>query len=178
MADQWGSIILATDGDGPGASLRRDLAVRLGAHRCKWVQYPKGCKDLNDALRQYGERGVQATIQRAQPLQIEGYFELDELPTIDPPRAHETGIVGLLEHYKLRLGDFTVITGVPGHGKSTLINEICCRMAEKHGWRTVFASFEQVAQTDHRRALRAFYAKKLEKLMSPDDMGKADAWIR
>jgi twinkle protein len=118
------------------------------------------------------------TLQRAQPLQIEGYFELDELPELDPPRAFETGIVGLSEHFKLRPGDFAVITGVPGHGKSSFINEVCCRMAEKHGWRTVFASFEQVSQTDHRRALRTFHAKKLEKLMSPDEIAKADAWIR
>ena len=178
LLDQCSSIILATDGDGPGANLRHDLSIRLGAHRCKWVQYPKGCKDLNDALGQYGERGVQAALQRAQMLQIEGYFELDELPQIDSPKACETGIVGLSEHYKLRLGDFTVITGVPGHGKRTLINEICCRMAERHGWRTVFASFEQVAQTDHRRALRTFHARRLEKFMSADELAKADAWIR
>jgi twinkle protein len=178
LLDECSVIILATDGDGPGANLRHDLAVRLGAHRCKWVQYPKGCKDLNDALRMYGERGVQATLQRAQPLQIEGYFELDELPPLDPPRAYETGIVGLSEHYKLRLSDFTALTGVPGHGKSSFSNEIACRMAEKHGWRTVFASFEQIAQTDHRRALRTFHAKKLEKLMTSDEIAKADAWIR
>jgi twinkle protein len=178
LLDECATIILATDGDGPGANLRHDLAVRLGAHRCKWVQYPKGCKDLNDALRQYGERGVQAALQRAQPLKIEGYFELDELPPVDAPKPHETGMVGLSEHYKLRLGDFTVITGVPGHGKSTLINEICCRMAERHGWRTVFASFEQMAQTDHRRALRTFHAGKLEKMMTTEEITKADAWIR
>src|SRR5262249_60989385 len=122
VLEDCATIILATDGDGPGANLRHDLAVRLGAHRCKWVLYPKGCKDLNDALRMYGERGVQATLQRARPLQIEGYFELDELPEIDPPRAHEIGIVGLSEHYKLRLGAFTVITGVPGDGQKPLIN--------------------------------------------------------
>jgi Toprim domain len=57
LLDECSVIILATDGDGPGANLRHDLAIRLGAHRCKWVQYPKGCKDLNDALRMYGERG-------------------------------------------------------------------------------------------------------------------------
>jgi twinkle protein len=117
--------------------------------------------------------GVPALVRAPQ-----GYFELDELPELDPPRAHETGMIGLSEHYKLRLGDFTVITGVPGHGKSSFINEVCCRMAEKHGWRTVFASFEQAPQTDHRRALRTFYAKKLEKFMTPEDIAKADAWIR
>ena len=71
-----------------------------------------------------------------------------------------------------------VATGVPGNGKSTLINEICGRAAERHGLRTVFASFEQVAQTDHRRALRTFHVRKLEKFMTAEEIAEADAWIR
>lgn len=170
-------IILAVDGDEPGANLLHDLSVRLGAYRCHFVKYPKGCKDLNDALRLYGERGVQATLQRAQPIKIHGYYELDQLPPAPQPRAHDCGIIGLSEHYKLRLGDLTVITGVPGHGKSSFINEICCRMTQNHGWKTVFASFEQMPQTDHRRALRSFYNEKLEKMMGPKELADADAWI-
>lgn len=171
-------IILATDDDEPGTNLRADLALRLGAYRCYWVRYPKGCKDLNDALRLYGERGVQATLQRAAPMHIHGYFELDELPPAHAPRAHDCGMDCLAAHYKLRLGDMCVVTGVPGHGKSSFINEICCRMAQNHGWKTVFASFEQQPQTDHRRALRSFHAKKFERDMQPDERDSADAWIR
>jgi hypothetical protein len=51
-------IILAVDGDGPGANLRHDLALRLGAHRCKWVKYPAACKDLNDVLRRHESKGL------------------------------------------------------------------------------------------------------------------------
>lgn len=171
-------IILATDGDGPGANLRGDLALRLGAHRCWWVQYPQECKDLNDALRLYGEKGVQVTLRRAQQLEIRGYFELDQLPELDDPVARDTGMVGLADHYKLRLGDLAVVTGVPGHGKSSFINEVCCRMAQAHGWKTVFASFEQQPQTDHRRALRTFYVEKLEKHMTSEEKTRADSWIR
>lgn len=171
-------IILATDGDGPGFNLRDDLAVRLGAHRCKHLGYPKDCKDLNDALRLYGTKGVVKTISRAKLISIRGYFELDELPQVEELRAYETGIVNLADHYKLRLGDLTVITGVPGHGKSSFINEVTCRMARQHGWRTVFASFEQAPQTDHRRSLRTFFAEKLEVHMSDAEIVAADAWIR
>ncbi len=171
-------IIIATDNDGPGHNLRSDLALRLGAHRCWFVDYPRDCKDLNDALRIYGERGVIATINRAQPLKIEGYYEIDQLPELVDPQAYDTGIVNLGDHYKLRLGDLTVVTGVPGHGKSSFINEVCCRMAQKHGWKTIFASFEQAPQTDHRRALRTFYAEKLERFMNDDEKRAADAWIK
>lgn len=170
-------IILATDEDGPGYNLRADLALRLGAGRCKFVNLPKGCKDLNDLLQLRGVEGIQEVIRRARKMAVHGYYELADLPELGTVEAHSTGIVGMDEHYKLRLGDFTVITGVPGHGKSSFINEICGRMAMKHGWKTVFASFEQVAQTDHRRALRTFHAEKLESMMGPHEKAAADAWI-
>ena len=50
-------------------------------------------------------------------------------------------------------------------------------MAQKHQFNTVFASFEQSPQVDHRRALRSYYAEKLEITMSLDERKKADAWI-
>lgn len=170
-------IILAVDGDNQGSNLRSDLAMRLGAHRCWFVQYPKGCKDLNDVLIEFGERGVHVTLSRARPMAIDDYFELSELPELVEPRSYTTGILGMDRHWKLRLGDTTVITGIPGHGKSSFVNEACCRMAQIHGWRTVFYSPEQVAQTDHRRALRSFYAERLEIDMHDHEKEAADQWI-
>lgn len=170
-------IVLAVDADGPGANLLHDLALRLGRHRCKWLRYPKGAKDLNDALRLYGARGVQETIRRGEWLKVEGVYRLSELPPIAPEPALESGVAGLGAHYRLRRGDFCVITGLPGHGKTSLVNEIACRMAERHGWSTVFASFEQTPQLDHRRALRSFHAARREKEMSEAERAAADAWI-
>lgn len=170
-------IILAVDGDAKGANLLHDLAVRLNKARCKWVTYPKGCKDLNDALKMYGERGVQQAIQRAQWCKVSGLYRMSDLPPLTPPPPHDIGIVGLEAHYRIRLGDFAVVTGIPGHGKSSFVNEVSCRMAQRHGWSTVFASFEQMPQTDHRRALRSFWASKREAEMTDEQLAQADAWI-
>jgi twinkle protein len=180
--DNVPAIILAVDTDANGANLREDLAIRLGAARCKFVTYPKPpdqppCKDLNDALMVYGEKGVVASISNARPCRIHGYYELSELPELGPNPSYRAGIIQLDELYRLRRGDMTVITGIPGHGKSSFINEITCRMAQVHGWKTVFASFEQQPQSDHRRALRSFYLEKLETAMSPEERARADAWI-
>lgn len=170
-------IVLAVDADGPGANLLHDLAVRLGRHRCKWLRYPEGTKDLNDVLREHGERAVRDLILDAQWCRVEGVYLLSELPPVAPPPAFETGIAGLERHYRLRRGDFCVVTGLPGHGKTSLVNEVACRMAETHGWRTVFASFEQTPQIDHRRALRSFHAGRLEKDMDEAARAAADRWI-
>jgi len=170
-------IILCTDADGPGINLMNDLAVRLGRARCKWVRYPRDCKDLNDALVKFGARGVAETIARAQWMRVDGVYRLGELPPLSHAAAHDIGIVNLHHHYKIRLGDFCVVTGIPGHGKTSFVNEVCCRMVLEHRFPSVFASFEQRPQLDHRRNLRTFFGGKLVKHMDPEEIRSADAWI-
>jgi len=170
-------IILAVDGDNPGAALLADLSLRLGRARCKWVRYPRGCKDLNDALQRYGERGVVETITRAQWMALDGVYRMSELPPIVVAEPLDSGFPGLALHYRLRLGDFCVITGVPGSGKTTFANDLACRMVVRHGWPVCFASFEQLPQIDHRRWLRSWYASDLVKNLDARAIVEADSWI-
>lgn len=169
-------IILATDGDGPGINLMNDLALRLGKGRCRWVKYPVGCKDLNEAFLKYGERGVVETLRRAQWIDVPGLSHMSALPPITEPEVHDIGIIGLEKHYRMRLGDLAVVTGSPGAGKTTWLNEVAARMAEK-GWPVCFASFEQQPQTDHRRALRTLHGHRRVVYMTPPEIAAADAWI-
>ncbi len=170
-------IILATDDDDPGRILREALALRLGRHRCKWVTYPEGCKDLNEVLQRHGEAEVAAVLGSSFLMDITGGGTLSQF--VEPPNvpAMDIGIIGLQDHYKIRLGDFCVVTGIPSHGKSSFINEVCCRMAQKYGWKTIFFSPEQATKPDHRRALRTFFCEKIEYTMTPQEKAMADAWI-
>ena len=170
-------IVLAVDGDGPGAALLADLALHLGKARCRWLRYPPGTKDLNDVLVQHGAEAVRALIERAPWYPLEGIYRLGDLPPPDIEPAVPIGIVGLDKHYQARRGDLVVVTGIPGHGKSSLVNEICCRLAWRHGWNTCFASFEQAPKLDHCRALRSFHARKAEAAMSLPELAAADDWI-
>jgi twinkle protein len=77
----------------------------------------------------------------------------------------------------MRPGDFTVVTGIPSHGKSTVVNDIACGMAVRHKWPVAFASFEQIPQLDHRRTLRTWYSGALVKDLREAEIAKADAWI-
>lgn len=170
-------IILCVDGDGPGANLLNDLALRLGKARCKFVKYPKGCKDLNDALNAYGPKGVMETIRRASFMKVDGVYLMSELPPVEYKKPHDVGIPGLERHFRIRKGDFGVITGVPSHGKTTLVNAIGCQMANVFGWKSAWASFEQSPVADHRRSLRTFFNERLEKDQTPEQKARADDWI-
>lgn len=170
-------IILATDSDEPGIALMHDLALRLGRARCKWLRYPKGCKDLNEALIRFGERGVQETIKRAQWCRVDGIYRMSELPPIPEREAFRTGMAFLDPHYRIRMGDFCVVTGVPSHGKTSFVNDLVSRAAAYHGWTVAIASFEQHPQADHRRTLREWHGRKWESQLTAEERAAADAFI-
>lgn len=170
-------IILAVDNDGPGVNLMHDLGIRLGKGRCRYVSYPPGCKDLNDTLLRHGPAAVTRAINEARWLKVTGLFRMSELPAINEAVPHDPCIGDLKRHYRLRLGDFCVVTGIPSMGKSTFVNDLACRMSTHWNWSTAFASFEQHPQIDHRRALRAWKIQKPENEFTADDYARADAWI-
>lgn len=169
-------IIIASDADEPGIALRDDLALRLGRARCKWIAYPKETKDLCDVLSRYAERGIVETMARAQWLSISGIYRMSELPPLNPPIPLDSGFPGLAEHYRLRIGDFCVVTGSPGKGKTTFTRELACRMALQHEWKTALASFEAIPQIDHKRAIRSWYTGALVRDLSHSEIASADAW--
>lgn len=170
-------VILAVDGDGPGANLLHDLSIRIGQHRCKWVKYPEGCKDLNDVFMAQGSAGVVECLQKAKWTRIDGIYRMSELPEQPEMEAHPCPVEGLGKLYSLRQGDLTVFTGIPGHGKTTLLNHIVGSMVMRYRWDVAVASFEQNTKNDHRRALRSFYHSKMVMHMSEEEKDQADGWV-
>jgi len=168
-------IILATDGDKSGLILMEDLAMRLGKERCRWVKYPDGCKDLNDVFLKHGKEGVDSLLKDSSWYPVNGIYKLSELPPIPEPDVYRVGMGSLDDHLGIREGDFSVVTGIPSHGKSTFVNDVMCRLVRKHNKKIAFASFEQPPQTDHRRALIRWYLNG--EYETPETIKKAEEWI-
>jgi twinkle protein len=117
-------FVLATDGDKPGRALARDLAAILGPERCRFIEYPEGCKDPNDILVKLGERALVQAIVEAKPYPVRGLYTMDDFPDATPIDAISTGLPFLDEHMALVLGTFTVFSGYSNMGKSTVLNGI------------------------------------------------------
>lgn len=166
-------VILATDKDKNGDNLLYDLSLRIGKDFCKFVKYPKGCKDANEAVQRYGDKVIGQIIDTQQWMDIDGVFRPSELPPVATAKVFDIDMPGFNEHMKIRLGDFSVITGIPGMGKSTFVNDVLCRVAHKHNLKIAFASFEQHPSLDHMRNLRRWYRGQ-----NPTaSQQQADEWI-
>jgi twinkle protein len=172
------AFILAGDGDEPGRYLNAELARRLGPERCCHVTYPEGCKDLNEVLCKYGPAEVSRVINGAKPYPVKGLYSLADYPDLPPFRTYSTGWPGVDDHYKLTPGTLTVATGIPSHGKSTVITAIALNAAALHGWSILLSSFELPPVPYHRDVIRSYRIGKLPKYASADEIAEADAWIQ
>lgn len=150
---QW---VLAVDNDAPGQRLEDELARRLGREKCKRVTWPSGCKDANEVLVMHGFDMLKACIEQAKPLPINGVFEiLDLSERIDHLYEHgwekglSTGWWDLDKRYTVRAGEFTVVTGMPGSGKSNFIDALAVNLAKQQGWNIAFFSPENQPLEDH-----------------------------
>ena len=88
---------------------------------------------------------------RAQWLKVDGVYRMSELPLLPPSLVYDIGFAAYGEHYRMRLGDFVVVTGIPSHGKTSFVQDLVCRVCLRHGVSAAWASFEQSPQRDHTR---------------------------
>lgn len=182
-------FIIAVDADEPGQRLEEELVHRLGKHRCTLVRWPAGIKDANEFLLKHGADALQAHVYGAEPPPVEGtvrvsnimerlerYYDEGRKPGLDP------GWKGLDPLYKIAAGEWTLVTGIPGHGKSEFLDALLINLANLHDWKFAVYSPETSSLEEH-------VAKLLEKKvgapfrghpafrMSKDDMRVGALWI-
>ncbi len=140
-------FVISVDNDEAGERLRDELVRRLGAHKCRVVVYPEGCKDANDVLLKHGKGGVKKLYEEAELLPVYGvetvYDKVKELRDIHlngyPKTLKLQKFTELSKLISWRLGEVTTITGIPNHGKSTWANGVFVELAREHDWK--FATF-------------------------------------
>ena len=142
-------VVLAVDGDIAGTALQEELARRIGKAKCRIVNYPDGCKDLNDVLVKYGPEQVHDVINNAQAYPIDGLFDaqkyadqVEELYTKGFGSGESVGYTNVDELYTVVPGQVTVVTGYPSSGKSNFVDQMMMNLAMAKDWKFAICSFE------------------------------------
>lgn len=159
---------LAVDNDTNGRILRDELAARLGKGKCMIIEMPSDCKDANDVLMKYGAEALVNIIESAEPYPVDGVFsvydvkeEIMQYYTQGLPKGYRLGICGKMDdNFMIFPGQLCVITGIPNHGKSPLLDQICVNFAEKYGIGSVMFSPENGKVSIHSMRLVRQYARK------------------
>lgn len=171
-------IIIAVDNDGPGKRLAEELVRRLGRVRCQRVEYPEGCKDLNDVLMNRGSEEVIRVLSTAKNYPIDGLYEFDELPPEPAIEYRSTGWARMDDLLRVFLPGILVVTGFAGAGKTTWVNQLVAQLALKQGWSIAIASFEMRLDPYVTDALRTVRLKKSKAEWSPEDWELTNKWIK
>lgn len=172
LFDSVTTVYVAVDNDTEGIKLRDELVRRIGASKCKLVNF-KECKDANEYFLKYGV-DFKDLLKNAKYVPIDG--------TIEVPIIYSDLVdffdKGIQEGAKLNdneidkfatweLGRLAIVTGVPGSGKSEVIDYIVTKMNLLHKWKCAY-------YTPENYPLKYHYSKLYEKFVGKR-FNKADS---
>lgn len=137
--EQFDSIIICPDTDQSGQKYAKEIVPRLGSWRTKVVELPltyttvdgtqHGIKDLNELLFWAGKEAVIDVILHAKDSPVPSVSDISDVEDFDLTQMDGVRI-GLKplddELSKLFYGTLTILSGMPGSGKSSLIAQMMC----------------------------------------------------
>ncbi len=125
------TIYIAVDNDEAGQKGQKELIRRLGAEKCKIVDF-KDCKDANDYLIKYGKDALKQTLQDAKDVKIEGLFSAYDVKESmlnsyrnGQKRGTTTYINCMDIAWTWRGGEVNLWTGYQNEGKTLMLNQLC-----------------------------------------------------
>lgn len=141
---QFNDIYLVHDNDETGRKFAREVTSRLGEYRVKIVDIPTPytmpdgtkvlVKDLNELLYYQGKDAVREAISSASAAEIPSiidYTDVSRFDMSDVP-GFTTGLYELdMALDKFYLGTTTILTGIPGSGKSSFLSTLICKSMEQ-----------------------------------------------
>lgn len=139
--EQFDSIIICSDNDEAGIKMQKECVYRLGSWRTKFIDIPheyinketgetSPMKDLNHVLYYEGKEAVLNLILNAKDPGVPSVSDLSDIDDIDLDEIDgiTTGIDSVdAELMKIFYGTLTILTGLPGSGKTSFLDQLVCQ---------------------------------------------------
>ena len=149
----------------------------------------KEVTSVQQALDVYGLSFVETMIEVATPFPVSGIHELadlddrfEELYTTGLTPGAETGWPSMDIHYTVKTGQWTLVTGIPGHGKSSWLDALLVNLATLHGWRFGLFSPENQPMERHfaslmEKKIRKPFSKGPTPRISNEEKNQCKRWL-
>ena len=144
--EQFENIIICSDNDEAGVKMRKEAIPRLGSWRTRYIEIPHtyklknaaktvSMKDLNEVLYYMGKEAVINLIENAQDPGVPSVVNVSEVQDVDIDEMDgiDTGIKELdVEIMKLFYGTLTIVSGLPGSGKTSFLSQLMCSSLQQN----------------------------------------------
>lgn len=180
-------VIIATDSDEPGVLLAEEIVRRVGRGKCWVVSYEDGCKDANDVLVKLGKEALANSLIRATPWPVSGIRDAKEFRESavslfegGMDRGISMGIADLDKVYRVNPQTLTILTGIPGSGKSSFLTWLSVNLASRTGWGSVILSAETPTEIHVLQMASVYLGKPFqgEYKMSKEELDVALDWVQ
>lgn len=181
---------IATDQDSDGETLSEELSRRLGKHKCFRVKFPDDCNDPCDVLVNHSKIELEECLKKAEPYPIKGISRvsdfMDRCKAVFTDDILTRGLVlkyypNLSKKFSLTYSILTTITGIPGEGKSTFLDNLTLRYALEHDLKFGVFSFENDKEihvnTLAEKLIGKMMSKEAERRMKLDEHDEAMKFI-
>ena len=171
-------IILAVDSDEAGQALQAELIRRLGSEVCYIASF-EDCKDANEYLQKYGKTKLLERITNSRPVPLENVTtfkdiedDITDFVRHGFKKGYQVGLSNFDRIFSTYTGQFITVTGIPSSGKSDFVDQMVVGYNANYGWKTAFASPENVPTYLHAHKLMR---KTWQGMPSKEDIG-TDKW--
>lgn len=145
--DRFDEIWISMDSDEVGQTAAREIATRLGEHRCRLVKLPH--KDINECLMAgISSDDIAGYLERASFFDPEELYSAREFyqDTINAFYGKEQSLFYspwecLNHNFAFRQAELSLVNGVNGHGKTEVVGHMALE-AMRQGVKTCVASLE------------------------------------
>lgn len=147
--EQFGSIVICFDNDAAGEKARKEVVPRLGTWRTKYIEIPHtyqlvnestgemrdvATKDVNEVLYYCGKQSVIDLVANAEDPGVPSVVDVSDIQDVDLDEMDgiSTGIAELdAEIMRLFYGTLTIVSGLPGAGKTSFLSQLMCQSLEQ-----------------------------------------------
>jgi len=148
-------IIIAVDNDLRGLELKSELIRRFGSENCLTINF-EDCKDANEVLCEKGGPELKRIINEAKEIPVSGIIDIDSqydeiynLFLHGLEKGKTLGISEIDELITWELSRLAIWTGIPSHGKSSIVDLINVLLNIRYGWKVAYFSPESYPMKFH-----------------------------
>jgi len=168
--EQVKKIIIAMPNTLLGNRIKEEILRRLGREKCWVIELAEKDSTFNDLLINYGKDKFIVLAKNAKAIPIRGIFEIEDVEEhLEHIYRHglrkgaSTGFSTLDKFYTILPGQWTVITGIPGHGKSNLLDQILVNLANNEEWKFgIFSPEHQPIARHFASIMEKYYSKPFD----------------